>query len=106
MPKDLDDLRKNFPFSSLINATTGQPWEIYIDENTVLVPQKLGFITTDLYSELQAALAGRTIAHIGNTICKPYIETDNWYKFFLNNNLKNGNSIYIVLINRSPLLES
>ncbi|AIZ79984.1 LysR family transcriptional regulator [Actinobacillus equuli subsp. equuli] len=82
VPKDLDDLRKNFPFSSLINATTGQPWEIYIDENTVLVPQKLGFITTDLYSELQAALAGRTIAHIGNTICKPYIENGQLVQIF------------------------
>ncbi|SUT88245.1 LysR-type transcriptional regulator [Actinobacillus ureae] len=83
MPKDLDDLRKNFPFSSLINATTGQPWDIFIDEDTILVPQKLGFITTDIYSELKAVLAGRTVAHISSKICKPYIENGQLVQLFL-----------------------
>ncbi|WP_150539045.1 LysR family transcriptional regulator [Actinobacillus vicugnae] len=82
MPKDLDDLRKNFPISGLINVATGQPWEIHINESTVLVPQKLGFITNDIYSELQAVLAGRGIAHIGNTICKPYLESGELIQLF------------------------
>ncbi|WGE31680.1 LysR family transcriptional regulator [Actinobacillus genomosp. 2] len=82
VPKSLDDLRKNFPMSSLINTTTGHPWDIYINEDTVLVPQKLGFITTDLYSELQAVLAGRTIAHIGNMVCKPYLESGQLIQLF------------------------
>lgn len=82
MPKNLDDMQRNFPISSLLNANTGRPWEISLNKHQVLVPQKIGFITTDLYCELQAALAGKTITHIGNTVCKPYLESGQLIQLF------------------------
>ncbi|HDR1859255.1 LysR family transcriptional regulator [Pasteurella multocida] len=72
-PKDVDDMVRHFPMSVLLNPSTGRAWDISLADGKTLVPRHLHFISTDPYAELEATLAGRTIAQLSDLVCRPYL---------------------------------
>ena len=65
-PRNLEDLRRRFPASSLINAETGRSWGWPVNDGLHLTPALPRFASNDPCSELAAALAGRVCALHGH----------------------------------------
>ena len=60
-PTSLDDLAEHYPFAGQINLNTGRAWHFPINSEQVLNPPPyLIFLSTDLYSYLQAVLQGKS----------------------------------------------
>lgn len=74
MPRDFDDMARCFPFSNLINPATKRPWDLHIDTDRIITPHHTNLICNSAYSELQSALAGRSIAQLSNLICQEYLD--------------------------------
>lgn len=82
MPKDLDDLQKNYPTSTLINTNTGRAWGWPIHHDLHIFPKKIYFVTDDQYSELAAALSGETCSLISDYLCFKYLKNGQLIELF------------------------
>ena len=72
MPKDLDDLLRNFPFSLPINVETGRAWDLAMNDEQKLLPREVLFYSSDPECELKAVLRGNVVGFISELFCKPY----------------------------------
>ncbi len=81
-PKDLDDLQKRFPVSSLINVDTGRSWGWPINDERHLFPKQLRFTTDDPYSELAVALAGMTCSLLSDYMCHEHLKSGRLVELF------------------------
>lgn len=81
-PQDLDDLQRRFPFVMPINANTGKPWALYLNEHTTLTPRKPAFYSVDNYSALQVILAGKAVGLINDFQAKPYLASGELVQLF------------------------
>lgn len=82
LPKDLDDLQRNYPFSFPINVETGRAWELALNDNLSLQPRNVIFYSTDPESELRAALHGNTVSVISELFCKPHLAQGKLQRLF------------------------
>lgn len=73
IPRDLEDLQKNFPLGVVLNPNSGRPWPWYIRPDLQFQPAKPRFIAADVYSQLDAALCGRTFSAIQEVSCEPFL---------------------------------
>ncbi|WP_109078892.1 LysR family transcriptional regulator [Aggregatibacter kilianii] len=82
MPRDLQDLAQNYPLSGLIDPKLKRIWQWQINGEQRFMPNKTLFFTSDVQSELQSALAGRTCAYLINSVCDPYLENGRLLELF------------------------
>lgn len=75
MPKDIDDMARNFPFTGLLNTQTGRIWELRLDKETLFTPRHVVFISDDISGEMQAVLAGQAISQLSTLSCASYLKT-------------------------------
>ncbi|WP_018651080.1 LysR family transcriptional regulator [Actinobacillus capsulatus] len=73
-PKDLEDLRQRYPFSSLLNPETGKAWDLVLSGQETFVPRHVEFFTTDPYAEVQSALAGKTVVQSSDLACREHFK--------------------------------
>lgn len=81
-PKDLQDLAQNYPLSGLIDPKLKRAWNWQINEKQYFTPSKIAFFTTDMNSELQSALSGRTCSQLMDLICQPYLKQGKLIELF------------------------
>lgn len=81
-PKDLNDLQKRFPVSSLLNVDTGRSWGWPINDDLHLFPKQLRFVTDDPYSELSAVLSGLSCSLMADYMCNKYITNGELVELF------------------------
>lgn len=72
-PKDLQDLAENYPLSGLVDPKLKRIWQWQINATQYFMPHRPRFFASDVMSELQSALAGRTCSYLINSVCDPYI---------------------------------
>ncbi|WP_373840422.1 LysR family transcriptional regulator [Glaesserella sp.] len=82
MPKNLDDLQRNYPFSLPINVETGRAWELNLNNHEQLQPRLVNFYSTDPEYELKAVLMGHSVGFISELFAKPYLENGELVKLF------------------------
>lgn len=81
-PKDIVDLQKNFPLAAVLDGNTGRAWNWYLNEHIQFIPNRPRFIGTNSEITLQAALAGKVIAHQLNWLVEPYLKTGELVELF------------------------
>lgn len=81
-PKDLQDLARNYPLSGLIDPKLKRAWNWQINEKQYFKPSNITFFTTDMNSELQSALAGRSCSQLMDIICEPYLNQGKLIELF------------------------
>lgn len=81
-PKDLQDLARNYPLSGLIDPKLKRAWNWQINEEQYFKPSNITFFTTDMNSELQSALAGRSCSQLMDIICEPYLNQGKLIELF------------------------
>lgn len=81
-PKDLQDLAQNYPLSGLLDPKLKRIWQWQINAEQRFMPNRAIFFTTDVQSELQAALAGRTCSYLINSVCDPYLANGRLVELF------------------------
>ncbi len=82
MPKNLDDLQRNYPFSLPINVETGRAWELNLNNHEQLQPRLVNFYSTDPEYELKAVLMGLSVGFISELFARPYLENGELVKLF------------------------
>ena len=78
-PKDLQDLAQNYPLSGLIDPKLKHG---KINAEQRFMPNRAIFFASDVQSELQSALAGRTCSYLINSVCDPYLENSRLVELF------------------------
>ena len=81
-PKDLQDLAQNYPLSGLIDPKLKRIWQWQINAEQRFMPNRAIFFASDVQSELQSALAGRTCSYLINSVCDPYLENGRLVELF------------------------
>lgn len=81
-PRDLEDLRRRFPASSLIHAETGRSWGWPVNDGLHLTPALPRFVSNDPCSELAAALAGRVCALLPDDLCRAPLQEGRLVELF------------------------
>ncbi|OBX06927.1 LysR family transcriptional regulator [Gallibacterium genomosp. 3] len=81
-PNSPQDLALNYPLSGLINNKLKRIWHWQINNELHFIPSYPKFLTTDIYSELQSALAGKTCSQIIDMLCQPYIDIGELIELF------------------------
>lgn len=81
-PESLQDLALNYPLSGLINPKLKRIWHWQINEKQHFIPTHPTFLASDMYSELQAALAGRTCSQLLDILCQPYLNQGKLIELF------------------------
>ncbi len=81
-PKDLQDLAQNYPLSGLIDPKLKRIWQWQINAEQCFMPNRAIFFASDVQSELQSALAGRTCSYLINSVCDPYLENSRLVELF------------------------
>lgn len=81
-PNSPQDLALNYPLSGLINSKLKRLWHWQINNELRFIPSYPKFLTTDIYSELQSALAGKTCSQIIDMLCQPYIDIGELIELF------------------------
>ena len=81
-PKDLQDLAQNYPLSGLIDPKLKRIWQWQINAEQRFIPNRAIFFASDVQSELQSALAGRTCSYLINSVCDPYLENGQLVELF------------------------
>lgn len=99
-PKDLQDLAQNYPLSGLIDPKLKRIWQWQINAEQRFIPNRAIFFASDVQSELQSALAGRTCSYLINSVCDPYLENGQLVEPSLKLKSKNGSFICIDHIKR------
>ena len=74
-PTSLDDLAERYPFAGQVNPDTGRVWHFPINENLILKPRRINFLSIDTYSGLQAVLQGKSVGMLSDFLCEPYIKS-------------------------------
>ena len=74
LPKDLEDLKNNYPLGSEINRETGRPWQWVLNNQEQFIPNRPMFLSADVYSEYAAVLAGRICALTVDFLCEKDIQ--------------------------------
>lgn len=74
-PADLDDLKRCYPFTALINPKTNRAWELRLSETELFTPQKIVFISNEVDGEIQAVLAGKAVSQLSTLSCAEYLKT-------------------------------
>lgn len=99
-PKDLQDLAQNYPLSGLIDPKLKRIWQWQINAEQRFIPNRAIFFASDVQSELQSALAGRTCSYLINSVCDPYLENGQLVELFPEIEKQNGSFICIDHIKR------
>ncbi|MCW9717819.1 MULTISPECIES: LysR family transcriptional regulator [unclassified Avibacterium] len=81
-PENLQDLALNYPLSGLINPKLKRIWHWQINSQQHFIPTHPKFLASDMYSELQSALVGRTCSQLIDILCQPYIEQGKLVELF------------------------
>lgn len=81
-PNNLQDLAKNYPLSGFMDNKLKRIWHWHINDDNRFMPNHTLFFATDINSELQAALAGRTCSLLVDCICNPYLENGRLVELF------------------------
>ena len=81
-PTSLDDLAERYPFAGQINLSTGRAWHFPINSEQVLNPRRINFLSTDLYSYLQAVLQGKSAGMLSDFLCEPYLKSGQLVRLF------------------------
>ncbi|MCP1661048.1 LysR family transcriptional regulator [Neisseria perflava] len=74
LPADVSDLQRRFPLSEMMNGNTGRFWPWRFQNNVQFSPYKTGFISSDIHSNLQAALSGVAAVQLLEWACRPYLQ--------------------------------
>ncbi len=82
LPKTLQDLEKQYPLSVLFNPKLKRAWKWQINSLQYLQPTNPVFISSDMFSELQSALSGRTCSQLLNILCEPYLKSGQLVELF------------------------
>ena len=82
VPKDLQDLVQNYPLSGLIDPKLKRIWQWQINAEQRFMPNRTIFFASDVQSELQSALAGRSCSYLINSVCDPYLENGQLVELF------------------------
>lgn len=81
-PKDIADLQKNFPLSAIFDGNTGRVWSWYLNDHWQFTPNRPQFIGSHGNITLQAALAGRVVAHQLDWLVDPYLSSGELVELF------------------------
>ncbi|MDU8924950.1 LysR family transcriptional regulator [Pasteurellaceae bacterium LIM206] len=81
-PRHWQDLARDYPLTAVKDENTGRFWAWQINENAQFFPQKPAFIADDMYAGLYAALAGKTISHCLDWLCRPYLQSGELVELF------------------------
>lgn len=73
-PQSLEDLRERYPFGGLINPETGRTWDFMLDGDNTFTPRHIEFFSTDPYTGIQAALAGRVAVQASDLLCQTHLQ--------------------------------
>ncbi|MFC0322576.1 LysR family transcriptional regulator [Gallibacterium melopsittaci] len=82
IPTDVLDLQRNFPLSAIFDGNTGRVWSWYLNEQIQFTPNRPQFIGSEGNITLQAALAGRVVAHQLDWLVDPYLATGDLVELF------------------------
>ena len=99
-PKDLQDLAQNYLLSGLIDPKLKRIWQWQINAEQRFIPNRAILFASDVQSELQSALAGRTCSYLINSVCDPYLENGQLVELFPEIEKQNGSFICIDHIKR------
>lgn len=80
-PKDLEDLRKNYPLVGFINQSE-KVWNWELSNQQSLHATQYHFISNNLNSHLQAALQGHSIAFLHHTACQDHLQQGELIELF------------------------
>ncbi len=73
---------QNAIFAGQINLSTGRAWHFPINSEQVLNPRRINFLSTDLYSYLQAVLQGKSAGMLSDFLCEPYLKSEQLVRLF------------------------
>ena len=81
-PTSLDDLAERYPLAGQINLSTGRAWHFPLNTDQVLNPCRINFLSTDLYSYLQAVLQGKSAGMLSDFLCEPHLKSGQLVRLF------------------------
>lgn len=82
VPKDWQDLQRNYPLSALLNPNTGRAWAWYLSNQYQFVPNNPKFMGNNMNDELITVLQGQTFACLPRLMCRDYLKSNELVEIF------------------------
>lgn len=73
LPEHITELSKKYPLTGILDTNTGRIWTWYINETLQFTPVKPIIVSSDIYTALNAARAGRAFSHQLDWLADPCI---------------------------------